>query len=95
MMDIKAEKSTNRTRLIVYIKNAVEVRVVVDYVGKLTLYPRIIVRAEVIIGSKAPLIKRRNITFIRSQTISQQDIYLRRNNKHTLSSDNIYPLLIF
>jgi hypothetical protein len=94
IVDIKAKKSTNRTGLTVYIEDAAEVRAIADYIKKLTLYPRIIIRAEVIIGLEAPLTKRRSTMFIRSQTIGQRDIYLRRNNKHMLSSDNMYPLLI-
>jgi hypothetical protein len=93
-VDIKAKKSTNRTGLIVYIKDAAEIRVIADHIKELILYPRIVVRAEVIIGSEAPLIKKRNTMFIRNQTISQQDIHLRKSNEYTLSSNNIYPLLI-
>jgi hypothetical protein len=93
-MDIKAEKSTNRTGLTGYIKDAAEVRAVADHMEELTLHPRIVVRAELIVGSEAPLTKKRSTMFVRNQTIGQRDTYLRRSNEYTLSSNNMHPLLI-
>jgi hypothetical protein len=69
-VDTKAEKSTNRTRLTVYIKDAAEAQAIAYHVEKLTLYPRVIVRVEDIIGLEAPLTKRRNVISVTNQIAS-------------------------